>query len=143
MTTIQKPICVKTQSFRRSLGRFIGDDVTLICDNIELRVNEEGTYLLLLKDAVISRVGNTRKNRDSIYNHVEHIWIKINEKTMQELKRAKKVSVHGKVYTYTYKDKEQLNVGVKAQYIRVIQPKHRKRKDNEVRYVEFFSYAKA
>ena len=131
---------MKNVYYRDNLGRHIGKRITVVSDDIEIKVNEEGTYLILLKYAAISRVNNNKKNVDSKNNQIHHIWVRVSKETAFRLRRAKKISVSGTVYLYTYKGKNEKNVGINADSVHILKPIHFKRKDKVIEPVEFHSF---
>ena len=131
---------LKSTHFRNGLYPYVHRNIKVRCSDIGLYINSDGLYLLLLKEARIAEVDGHKKNPKNKRFYIHHTWVRISEEDAERLKNAKTISISGVPYTYRYSDKTEFNVGIRAERIFVIQPRHHKRKPRVIEPITFSAF---
>ena len=118
---------MKESKFRKVLALYTHHEITLHCNQFEMRQreNEEDieTLLLLKEPAVLKIAGRKRKGTWII----DHLWIKVPKDRaayfVRYLPLARKIKIDGDIYQYFYKESGNPQAGVKAKNIQILKYK--------------------
>ena len=116
--------------FRKYLGSNIGNEATLWSNNYEIKYRKDGAMLLLLQDYEVKKISHNRLSRPKPKSS-GHLWIMVPEhlerKTKEIADASRKISLKGRIYSYTYKYKEGRNASLNLEQVWQVKPKKTKR----------------
>lgn len=117
-------------TYRRYLGANIGRDAVLWTSDFEIRENESGQTLLLIKDYEIKKIFQNNISAPKPKS-LDHLWIKIPshlERSCKEtIEASRKISIKGCIKSYRYKNSCERNVTLDLHSIYQLKPKKTKK----------------